>query len=266
MLPEAKESNRKMKKISIILIFLGALFILEPLIRDKTTFADSIFPQTGTIPQPASLILLFSGLIGFVLNFVRQSFQKFKRYLDIALSILGLIITLPILIFVSILIKLSSKGPVIYKQNRVGKNGKIFKIYKLRTMRLDAEKQTGAVWAKKNDPRVTNVGKVLRNTHIDEIPQLLNVVKGQMSIIGPRPERPEMVRDFKNLIRDYELRLQVKPGITGFAQVRHKYDETIDDVKKKIEYDLLYIRRMCLSVDLKILANTLVVLFSSMKE
>ena len=129
-------------------------------------------------------------------------------------------------------------------------------------MRIDAEEETGAVWAKENDPRITSVGRLLRKTHIDEFPQLLNVLKGQMSIVGPRPERPEIVYDLKTVIRDYEKRLLVKPGITGLAQVWHKYDETIEDVKKKIKYDFLYIRRMCLLVDLRIMANTVVVVLT----
>ena len=176
--------------------------------------------------------------------------------MDISLSTVGLIVSAPFFIISAILIKLDSPGAVIYRQRRVGKNGKIFMIYKLRSMRIDAEKNTGAVWAKKNDPRVTLIGRLLRKTHIDEIPQLINVIKGDMSIVGPRPERPEMVRDFKKLISDYEKRLIVKPGITGLAQVKHKYDETIVDVKKKVKYDLLYIKRKCLWTDLGIMFQT----------
>ena len=126
-------------------------------------------------------------------------------------------------------------------------------------MFLDAEKNTGAVWAQENDPRITPVGRILRKTHIDEIPQLLNVITGEMSIVGPRPERPEIVKDLKALIHDYENRLSVKPGITGLAQVKHKYDETIEDVKKKIKYDLLYIRKMCWLVEMRIIAQTFIV-------
>lgn len=197
-----------------------------------------------------------------MIRFVRKSYDKFKRYSDLLLATLGFLISLPVLIFTAILIKLTSKGPVLYKQNRVGKNGDIFEIYKLRTMVIDAEKQTGAVWAKKNDPRITPVGRILRKAHIDEIPQLFNVLKGEMSIVGPRPERPEMVRDFKHLILDYEKRLQVEPGITGLAQVWHKYDETIEDVKKKIKYDLLYVKKRCLWVDLRVMFQTVFVVFT----
>jgi exopolysaccharide biosynthesis polyprenyl glycosylphosphotransferase len=277
-----------MKKGRIIFIFLGFLLIFACLLCYKSTFAVTFFkdppvsyeetfkqplqepsPQfaqqplseVGHAPEPATFVLFLGGIAGFVVRFVRKSFAKFKRYMDISVSTLGILISGPVLIFAAILIKLTSKGPVIYKQDRVGENGTIFKIYKLRTMCVDAEKNTGAVWAKKNDPRITEVGRVLRKAHIDEIPQLINVLKGEMSIIGPRPERPEMVRDFKQLIIDYEKRLAVKPGITGLAQIWHKYDETIDDVKKKIKYDLLYIKKMCLLADLKILAQTFVVVF-----
>ena len=126
----------------------------------------------------------------------------------------------------------------------------------------DAEKESGAVWAKENDHRITRVGKILRLSRIDEIPQLFNVLKGQMSIIGPRPERPEMVRDFRQLIRDYEKRLLVKPGITGIAQVKHKYDDSIEDVKQKLKYDLLYVKKMRATVDLGILAQTFLVVLT----
>lgn len=274
------------KKLIIVLFFFAALLLLEPSYRDKLTFAISYndnpkvnyeqigshyinepatalpAPQKSRAPEPSTLFLILGGVTGIVVRFVRKSFDKFKRVSDIALSILGLTAASPILLFTAILIKLNSQGPVIYKQNRVGKNGKIFRIYKLRTMRIDAEKNTGAVWAKENDPRITSVGRVLRKTHIDEIPQLINVLRGEMSIVGPRPERPEIVTDLKAIIRDYEKRLQITPGITGLAQVWHKYDETIEDVKKKIKYDLLYIKKRCLIADLRILASTFVVVLN----
>ena len=129
-------------------------------------------------------------------------------------------------------------------------------------MRQDAEKGTGAVWATKNDPRVTSLGRILRKSRIDEIPQLLNVFRGDMSIVGPRPERPELVLTLKTLINDYEKRLTVKPGITGLAQVLHKYDETIEDVRTKVKYDLTYIQNRNLSTDLRIMAQTFGVVFT----
>ena len=126
-------------------------------------------------------------------------------------------------------------------------------------MQINAEKETGPVWAKEDDPRLIKFGKVIRKLHIDEFPQLLNVLKGQMSIVGPRPERPFFVSKLTNEVREYNNRLNVKPGITGLAQIRHKYDETIEDVKKKIKLDLLYIRKMCFWVDVRILLQTIIV-------
>lgn len=255
------------KIIGIVLFSLFLLFLLEPVFREKLIFAltytDSITsqtnPQRSHAPEPSTLFLLSSGLLGMVIRFAQKSFIKFKRAMDYFLSIFGLTIASPLLLLTGIMIKLTSKGPIIYKQYRVGRNGRIFKIYKLRTMRVDAENKTGAVWAKANDPRITSLGRILRKCHIDELPQLFNVLKGEMSIVGPRPERPEMVRDLKELIHDYEKRLQVDPGITGLAQVRHKYDETIEDVKKKIKYDLVYIKKMCWIVEFRILAQTFIV-------
>lgn len=274
------------KRVLIVLSFLTAFCLLESYLRDEIIFAvtysdhpmvssehinTDYTPETVSsapnqqkshAPELSSLFLILSGIGGMILRFAQKSFERFKRASDILLAILGLTFSSPILLFSMILIKLNSRGPVLYKQNRVGKNGQIFKIYKLRTMCVGAEKETGAIWAKEDDPRITSVGKVLRKAHIDEIPQLLNVLKGEMSIVGPRPERPEIVRDLKTLIRDYEKRLQIKPGITGIAQVWHKYDETIEDVKKKIKYDLLYIRKMCSLVDLRILAQTFLVVLT----
>mgnify|MGYP001618556480 CR=1 FL=1 len=282
----AAQNSKLIKGTAFILILL-VLFLLEPSLREQSTFAITYFEnpnvtseqlnnshyitepansapiqQKSHAPEASTLLFLLTGVGGMAVRFARKRFEEFKRASDIILSIAGLTISSPLLIFAAILIKLNSKGPIIYKQDRVGQNGQIFRIYKLRTMRINAEKGTGAVWAKENDPRITPIGRVLRKAHIDEIPQLFNVIKGEMSIVGPRPERPELVRDLKTLIRDYEKRLQIKPGITGFAQVWHKYDETIEDVKKKIKYDLLYIKKMCLLVDLRILANTFVVVLT----
>jgi lipopolysaccharide/colanic/teichoic acid biosynthesis glycosyltransferase len=267
---------RKMTKFGIILLFLVFFLILGFSFTDNkaalaTTRLDNsalpgdslepIIPMPANpaakAPEPGTLALFLGGVGGMIVRFARKSYDKFKRITDILLSVLGIVFTSPIVFFAGIFIKLNSRGPVLYRQSRVGKNGQIFRIYKLRTMQIDAEKETGAVWAKANDRRITYVGRALRKMHIDEIPQLINVLTGEMSIVGPRPERPEMVRDFKNFICDYEKRLKVKPGITGVAQVWHKYDETVDDVKKKIKYDLLYIRKICLSLDLKIMLSTI---------
>ncbi len=182
--------------------------------------------------------------------------RKVKRMLDIIVSLVILILSLPISVITAILIKLETPGPVIFKQERVGLNGKVFKIYKFRSMVNDAEKKTGPVWAGKNDPRITKVGKFIRKVRIDEIPQMLNVLKGEMSLVGPRPERPFFVEKFAKEIPLYKRRLLVKPGITGWAQVKHKYDETIEDVKTKLKYDLFYIENMSIRMDLKILFRT----------
>jgi len=173
------------------------------------------------------------------------------RSLDVLGSLAILFVSLPLTIVAAILIKLTSKGPVIYKQQRVGKDGKIFTLYKFRTMIEDAEKQLGPVLASENDPRVTKIGRFLRDTRLDEIPQLINVILGQMSLVGPRPERPYFVKRHKALM---EIRLAVKPGLTGLAQIRNAYDL---HPNHKIKYDYLYIQRRSLLLNLYILAKTI---------
>ncbi len=185
-----------------------------------------------------------------------------KDVFDYALSFLLLVVLSPLFLGIALVVKLTSPGPVFYKQARVGKGGKFFTIYKFRSMKVDAENISGPTWAKENDPRLTPIGGFLRKSHLDELPQLINVLKGDMSIIGPRPERPYFVGQLKNEIPGYLNRLDVKPGITGLAQVRNRYDETIRDVKKKIRYDLLYIRKMCLLLDLKVAVWTLAVMIT----
>ena len=173
------------------------------------------------------------------------------RTLDIAGSILMSLISMPVMILVSLLIKISSPGPVIYKQQRVGKDGKIFTLYKFRTMVRDAEKEVGPIWASKDDLRITKTGKLLRTTRVDEFPQLFNVLRGDMSLVGPRPERPHFVKLHRAL---GELRLAVRPGLTGLAQIRSFYDL---HPKHKIKYDYLYIQRRSLLLNLYILFKTI---------
>ncbi|MCK5344275.1 MAG: TIGR03013 family PEP-CTERM/XrtA system glycosyltransferase, partial [Candidatus Heimdallarchaeota archaeon] len=167
-----------------------------------------------------------------------------KRVLDLVLSAVILIPSLPMLLITPIIIKLESRGPVIFKQTRVGENGKEFEIYKFRSMRADAEAKSGPVWAGKNDDRTTLVGKLIRKTRIDELPQLFNVLKGDMSFVGPRPERPFFVNELKKTIPYYEVRNVVKPGITGWTQVKYPYGATVEDAKEKLQYDIYYIKNM----------------------
>jgi exopolysaccharide biosynthesis polyprenyl glycosylphosphotransferase len=187
-----------------------------------------------------------------------QPWEKvIKRTIDILFSFFSLLVLSPLLFIVALLIKLTSKGNILYSQERVGKEGKHFHIFKFRTMIADAEKYSGPVWAGKDDPRITKLGNILRKVRVDEIPQLINVLDGDMSLVGPRPERPFFVEQFSREIPLYSRRLKVRPGITGWAQVKHKYDESIEDVKKKVEYDLYYIENMSLRLDIKILLNTI---------
>jgi len=200
------------------------------------------------------------------------------RLLNLVLALVALIILLPVLLIVAVLVWSTSRGPIFYTQTRVGmdrrepldpnKNhrrqldigGKPFTIYKFRTMRVDAEQACGAVWAQKQDPRVTTVGRFLRQYRLDELPQLLNVLKGEMNIVGPRPERPTIFAELREHIAEYPLRQRAKPGITGLAQINHHYDSSLEDVRKKVHYDLEYIRRQSVLEDLRIMLKTLPVI------
>jgi lipopolysaccharide/colanic/teichoic acid biosynthesis glycosyltransferase len=201
-------------------------------------------------------------------------YDLWRRVLDLAVALVGILILLPIGLVFAVLIKIDSPGPVFFVQERVGRNrrrtrgyfrrerrgrslaGKPFLMYKFRTMYADAEAQTGPVWAEENDPRITRVGQFLRRTRLDEIPQLLNILIGDMTLIGPRPERPHFVEQLQQVIPDYTRRLEVKPGLTGLAQVRVGYDTSVDDVKRKVEHDLKYIDHRSLWLDLYILWQT----------
>jgi lipopolysaccharide/colanic/teichoic acid biosynthesis glycosyltransferase len=209
------------------------------------------------IRQPVSIVLIISAILGVFLRFIRNRYHQLRPLADYCVSFIGLLIGSPVFFVIGIIIKITARGPVFYTQERVGKDGRLFNIIKFRTMCVNAESQDGPVWAKKNDKRITTFGRFLRKTHIDELPQLINVIRGEMSIIGPRPERPFFVKKFKDNIPGYSKRLAIKPGIAGLAQCCHKYDETIRDVQKKLRYDILYINRMCWMLDLRILCRTL---------
>ncbi len=201
---------------------------------------------------------------GWFLNNLKEGeklfIDKTKRLIDILLAIIFIIASLPLSLLISLLIKLEDKGPVFYKQKRIGKNLKEFYIYKFRSMIPDAEKFI-AVWAQKNDPRITKVGKFLRKTHLDELPQMINILKGDISFVGPRPERPEFVKDLEKKIPFYNLRHIIKPGFTGWAQIKFRYARSIEDTFQKLEYDLYYIKNRSLLLDLYILIKTINLLF-----
>lgn len=185
-----------------------------------------------------------------------------KRIFDLVAAILALTMASPILLIVAIAIKLDSKGPVFFAQERVGRNGKFFKVIKFRTMILDAEEDTGPVWAVEDDPRITRMGRILRHLRLDEIPQAINILKNEMSVVGPRPEREFFVKKITQLYPLYPRRHQVKPGITGWAQVKQGYDTTLEASRLKLKYDLFYLENISLRLDFKILMYTIYVMFT----
>ncbi|MDL2207908.1 TIGR03013 family PEP-CTERM/XrtA system glycosyltransferase [Desulfovibrio sp. OttesenSCG-928-M16] len=191
---------------------------------------------------------------GFNLN-VNNGLRRLKRAFDICFSLSLLVLTSPLLLAAIVAVRLDSPGPALFRQERVGLNGREFTLYKLRSMRLDAEKD-GAQWALDKDPRVTRVGRILRKSRIDELPQLFNVLKGEMSLIGPRPERMAFVRELSEKLPYYNVRHSVKPGVTGWAQVRYPYGASLDDARYKLEYDLFYIKHLSALLEIKILLRT----------
>jgi sugar transferase (PEP-CTERM system associated) len=196
--------------------------------------------------------LVYSG--GFRSNLLRRVAQ---RSLDMLISVLGLVVTSPLMPIVALLIKLDSPGPILYRQERVGKDDRPFQILKFRSMRADAEQDSTPRWAEPRDPRVTRIGAILRRTRIDELPQLLNVLRGQMSLVGPRPERPAFVSALERQIPFYEVRHSIRPGITGWAQINYEYAASLEDSKRKLEYDLFYVKNHSVFLDLAIMLQTL---------
>jgi sugar transferase (PEP-CTERM system associated) len=180
-----------------------------------------------------------------------------KRLTDLTVSVIGLLLVSPLLALIAALVRLTSTGPVLYHQQRVGQHGRIFTLHKFRSMQEDAEAHTGAVWAHRDDTRVTPVGRFLRRTRLDELPQLWNVLIGDMSVVGPRPERPEFVTQLTRDIPFYGQRHVVRPGLTGWAQVRYTYGASVEDALMKLQYDLFYIKNMSLALDLFIIFSTI---------
>jgi lipopolysaccharide/colanic/teichoic acid biosynthesis glycosyltransferase len=208
--------------------------------------------------------------------------EALSRALNFSLALLALLLLSPVLLLIAIAVKLTSRGPVLYSQTRIGIDrrwsrsrngqaearrghdlgGRVFTIYKFRTMCVNAEHISGAVWAAKEDPRVTPVGKFLRQYRLDELPQLFNVLRGDMNVVGPRPERPSIFAQLRTTIPQYDARQRVKPGITGLAQVNQQYDQCLDDVRNKLRYDLEYLRRQSFWGDIRIMLKTVpVILF-----
>jgi lipopolysaccharide/colanic/teichoic acid biosynthesis glycosyltransferase len=204
--------------------------------------------------------------------------EHVSRALNVTVSLVAMILLAPVFVIVAILVKLSSRGPIFYTQQRVGIDrrwartraihdrraedlgGSVFTIYKFRSMYTDAEAGSGAVWATKRDDRVTPFGRIMRQTRLDELPQLLNVLKGDMNVVGPRPERPSIFVRLRNDIEDYPIRQRAKPGITGWAQINQPYDSCIEDVRRKVQYDIEYLQRQSAWEDVKIMAKTIPVI------
>lgn len=211
----------------------------------------------------------------------RSRSELASRVLNVVIATTAVILLAPLFILVALAVKLTSPGPIFYRQTRVGIDrrrrspngtatlysrrtrdlgGSVFTIYKFRSMRADAEKKSGAVWATQGDPRVTAVGRFIRKTRLDELPQLINVMKGDMNIVGPRPERPSLFQKLSTTVENYPLRQQAKPGITGWAQINQMYDTCLDDVRSKVRFDMEYLQRQSVAEDLKIMFKTIPVM------
>jgi lipopolysaccharide/colanic/teichoic acid biosynthesis glycosyltransferase len=208
------------------------------------------------MPEPITMIGVGAGFLAVAGHLSRRYFEFAKEVADIVLGFIAFVLCLPVLALSAVIIKLSSSGPVLYKQPRVGQGGRVFVVYKLRTMYINAESATGAVWAAKGDPRVIPACRWMRCSHVDELPQLINVIQGSMSLVGPRPERPEILNELEKTYPEVRKRLTVRPGITGLAQVRNGYDTTVDAFRAKLEADLEYIERRNWSMELRIMAAT----------
>ncbi len=203
-------------------------------------------PQIGQLDEDVPARLELGG----------GSYEAIKPALDATLALVLFVLTAPVMIVAMLLVRLTSRGPAIYTQKRMGLGGRVFTIYKIRTMHRDCERQSGATWSLPGDPRVTPVGRVLRSTHLDELPQLINVLMGEMSLVGPRPERPEFLATLEHSLSGYCRRLAVRPGVTGLAQVQQPPDADLDSVRRKLNYDLCYVDRMSPWLDLRIILAT----------
>jgi lipopolysaccharide/colanic/teichoic acid biosynthesis glycosyltransferase len=190
------------------------------------------------------------------ISLIKERYEMIKPLFDAGLAFVMLAVSLPLMLLAILLVKLNSRGPAIYTQKRVGRMGHVFTIYKIRTMFHDSERTSGPRWSAPGDPRVTFIGRFLRWSHVDELPQLINILKGQMSLVGPRPERPEFIDQLERALPDYRRRLLVRPGLTGLAQVQQAPDTDLSSVRRKLSYDLYYVDRMNPWLDIRLIIAT----------
>jgi len=260
--------NRLIKKESIQEVLIALSRRSERRLQEVIQQCDGTPVGIKIVPDLYDVIIgqvRTNQIYGFPLIEIMPQFMApwemvIKRFGDIVFSLVVLIGFLPVWIMLAAFILIETSGGVFYVQTRVGKDGKIFKMIKFRSMMKSAEKTTGPVWASSHDPRVTRIGRMMRRLRLDEIPQLINILAGDMSLVGPRPERPYFVEQLKKHFPLYTRRLRVRPGLTGWAQVKGEYDQSLEHVKKKLEYDLFYLENCSLRMDLKIILNTLYVM------
>lgn len=245
------------KKNTLAVKFIYKLLPLKIGVMDLASFYESVF-------QKVPLDELEESWFIEKITARRHLYDFSKRIIEIILALILGIIFLPVIFIIAILIKLTSEGPIIYRQERIGFNNAPFVLFKFRTMKVDAEKD-GARWASENDSRITFFGRLLRKTHLDEIPQLYNILRGNLFLIGPRPERPEFIKKLKEKIPYYEIRHIIKPGLTGWSQINYRYGASIEDAYEKLQYDIYYIKNRSLILDLLIILKTIRMFFSNPK-
>ena len=270
ILGSLKNLHKIIEKLGVTDILIALEFKEEEEIFKLISAADSFDVDYSILPGPADVLagrMMFNHLYGFpMIRILAEPIppweKNVKRIIDVIVGFMVIVLLFPFLLIIAVAIKLNSKGKVFYIQERAGFRGRVFKLYKFRSMVANAEQYSGPVWAGKNDARITNVGRILRKLRLDELPQMYNVLKGDMSMVGPRPERSFFVEQLKKKIPYYPLRLKVKPGVTGWAQIKHNYDSSLDDVRKKLKYDLYYIENMSLNMDFKIIIATFFVVLS----
>lgn len=252
---------------------LGASLILVGL--DNTRQASLLYPKLKRLRfegvevlSPLSVYEIYRGLTP--LDLVNEEIlmqanlesrlplvRRVKRLMDLVVSLVALLVLMPVFVVIALLIKLTAPlAPIFYTQERVGQFGRRFRIFKFRTMRPEAERESGPVWAANNDPRITPLGGFLRHFRLDEVPQFFNILRGEMSLVGPRPERPEMIRELEDSVPFFSEREMIPPGLTGWAQIRYPYGSSIDDARRKLEFDLYYMKHLSLSLDLQIVLST----------